>query len=112
MQDEKKALTSEETMAQHAEKIDALSKGLEFLTKENAALRKSIADNSNGATAEKVKPTIPTDTFKVKDKTYKFRVAHFRMDNKIITATDALTDEAILAALVEIGSGVLEEVAE
>jgi hypothetical protein len=113
MQPEKSiSLLNEEVMAQHAEKIEGLTKSFEMLSKENVELRKALANKSNAEQLPKAKPVVPNDLFKVGGKSYRFVLAQVIIDKKTITATDALTDEVMLAHLVKIGSGVLEEVAE
>lgn len=58
-------------------------------------------------------PKVPTSTFQVEEggKKYKFNVAAFRMpgNNEPILAVDALKDEDLLAKLVEMRAGVIEE---
>ena len=90
-------------------RIEALEKGHAALTAENAALRKGLKAAETPA-KEKPKPVIPTQTFQVGRKTYKFIVPAFRIGDKDMTATDALTDEELLADLVHNESGIITEV--
>jgi hypothetical protein len=58
------------------------------------------------------KITLPTETFKADGKEYRFIVAVFNLDGKIVTAKEALANKEILAELVDIKAGVIEVVKE
>lgn len=114
-------------------RIDALEKSIEGLTKsldelksnnanletvvghlqsENAALKKQL-NVAGKPEANKPEPAkIPDSPFTVNGKKYKFVIAKFRWKKELITATDAMTDKAILKELVDKNSGVIKEVAE
>lgn len=75
------------------------------------AKRKSNTAAPEAGAAAKKKLTIPSETFKTSEgKEYKFTAAHFMLEGKTITATDALEDDKVLAKLVGLGAGVIEEV--
>lgn len=64
-----------------------------------------------GADAKKKRLTIPAESFKTSEgKEYKFTAAHFMLDGQTITAEEALNDDKVLAKLVSMGAGVIEEV--
>lgn len=77
------------------------------LKKENAALKK-VPDASKPAE----KPKIPDTPVEYNGEKYQWTVPVFRYDNQMVTAVDASTDNAIIAALVEKGSGFLKKVEE
>lgn len=67
-----------------------------------AAKAKPAAEKEEG-------PKVPTETFKVAGKTYRFRVAKFIDENRArVLAKDALEQPATLERLVLLESGVIE----
>ncbi len=57
-------------------------------------------------------PTIPEDTVKIKNKDYKFTVAHFRLPNRsnIILASEAALDKKLIEEILLIkGQNILKE---
>lgn len=86
----------------------ALSKRVSDLEKENATLKKGITVADKPAE----KPSIPTTPYVAEDgKKYKWQVAEFFYKKQKISAVDAMADETIMNNLIEIGSGVLKQLA-
>lgn len=83
------------------------------IIEENAALKKAAAELASENAALKENPAtkkLPTKTFKVGSKEYRFTAAAFYLGGKKVTAEDALKDKNIQKELVEIGSGVIEPI--
>lgn len=84
------------------------------LRSQNEQLQKQVNTLASTGAVEAAKdetPKIPTDTFTVGKKKYKFAVPKFIMPGKgEFTALEALTDNGILAQLVKSGSEVIVEV--
>ncbi len=84
-----------------------MQKQLDTLAKENEQLKAAVTTATEPA-AEKPAPTIPTQTFTGPDGVeYKFIAAKFIFNKQEVTATDALSDAALLARLVDSGSGLI-----
>lgn len=88
---------------------ETLSAVNEELSAKVEELSKASAAPKSEAAAEK-KVTIPTATFKVAEKEYRFVSPVFFYKQQRITAEAALSDEALLAALVTMGSGAIKAV--
>jgi len=84
---------------------------LHALEQENQALKEQLQANAAPAKKEKVKLVIPDKTFKVNGKKYRFHLPKFYHEGKEVTAKDALTDSALLEALVEKNVSFVREVA-
>ena len=103
-------------MQEMQEQIAVLQQSLTAVQDENAALKAQVEKSGNTKPAEKVKPTVPTDTFKVGKMNYQFVSARFVLpktkerEAMELTAIDALDNQAVLAELVERKSGAIKEV--
>lgn len=95
-----------------SEKNAALEKSYAALAKENKHLKSALkqAPKEEAESAAPKIPELPDKTFAVNGKKYKFVSRHFTFNGERVTALDALSDETILAALVQKGSGVIKEV--
>lgn len=87
-----------DAVAEAEAKIQALEAAAEKLAAENDALR------AKTQTAE------PLPEVKVGKATFRFTVRQFRFEGRDITAAAAAKDKALLAQLLEIGFGGLEQV--
>lgn len=111
----KKTPTAEERLAALEERLQAADKkqadqdkALAKMAKENDSLKAGLKAS---ATPEKeVELVLPTQTFKVGGKEYKFASKKFILDKVEMTAIDALSDKDVLKKLVDKGSGVIVEV--
>lgn len=101
-------------------RLEGLEKSIETLKKENAALQKRLS-NTDKPSEEKPKPTIPDKVITVDGRKFRFTVPQFRYSGPVavgapvkgvlMTAEDAINDEAVLATLVSRGGATLKEVA-
>lgn len=88
------------------------------LRRELDELKKVVKIGAEKPTEEPQKPVVPAEPFEVEGKQYVFTRARFTIPpNKVtgrvtaitVTATDAMSDQRILAELVALGSGVIKE---
>jgi len=99
-------------------KLDAISENVKVVLEENEELKSQLAKVSAVRSSVKIhaaetkKPAfVPTETFQVADKEYKFKMARFTLPViGTVTAEDALLDKQVLAKIVKEFPGVIEEV--
>jgi uncharacterized coiled-coil protein SlyX len=89
---------------------DSQTKTIQQQNKTIEALTKQLKSVDAPDTQEKEPPVLPTKSFTVDGREFKFVVAEFFYKGESMTAVDALTEKEVLAALVEKGSGVIQEV--
>ena len=97
-------------MANENKTVEELVAELREIIKEQAGQIAALeAAKAKPVAAKEEGPTVPTETFKVKGKTYRFRVVKFIDENRArVLAQDALGQPATLERLVMLESGVIE----
>jgi predicted RNase H-like nuclease (RuvC/YqgF family) len=108
----------ESTLQQTIEKLQVENNSLkaenEALTAVNEELTAKVEELSKepsaGQPAEEKKPEIPKESFKVDKKEYRFITPVFVHKKQRVTAEAALKDKVLLAHLVKIKSGFIQEI--
>lgn len=72
--------------------------------------KKETSSASREVDGEETKIELPTEHFEADGEEYKFTVAIFNLNGKVITAKQALEDSEVLAELVELKAGVIAKV--
>jgi hypothetical protein len=100
-------------------RVDSAEAGLKEALDTNAELLKTVEElelqvsaipADKAVEAKVVKPTLPDQPFSVGGKKYKFTMAAFQFEGDKITAAQAIENKELLAKLVEIGFGGIEQV--